>query len=92
MHHSDFELRILAEQRSSDLIARAQLLNQLHDVRSRRRRKYFRSLPTRFRRPAPDRTVVDLREPPSPEPAPNPATATNKTEGPTVTLHTVRRS
>jgi hypothetical protein len=92
MHHSDYEIRILAEQRSSDFIARAERLTQLHDVRRRQRWTYFRSLLTRFRRPVPDRTVVDLREPPPPEPAPNPAKATDEGEGPTVTLHTGRRS
>jgi hypothetical protein len=84
MQHSDYEIRLLAEQRASELIAQAERLNRLMDVRRRPRRKYFRSLLIRFRRPARDRTVIDLREPP-PEPAPNLADAA---EGPPGAMHT----
>jgi len=77
MHHCDYAIRLLAEQRSSELIAEAERLNQLHDARRRQRRKNFRSLLTRFRRRAPGWTVIDLREPTPPKPAPNPAKATS---------------
>jgi hypothetical protein len=69
MHHSEYEIRLLAQQRSSELIADAARLNQLHDLRRHRRRRNLRSLLARFRRPAPAPTVIDLREPPAPEPA-----------------------
>jgi hypothetical protein len=75
MHHSEYAIRLLAEQRIAELIAEAERLNQLHDVRRRQRRGYLRSLLARFRRPAPGRIVIDLREPPPPAPAPNPAEA-----------------
>ncbi len=71
MHHCDYELKFLAEQRRSELVTQAKRLNQLHDARRGQRRKSFRSLLVRFRRPAPDPTVVDLCEPQPPEPAPN---------------------
>lgn len=44
MHHWDYELKLLAEQRRSELAAQAERLNQLHDARRGQRRKSFRSL------------------------------------------------
>jgi hypothetical protein len=85
MHHSDYEIRLLAEQRGSELGAQAERLNQLHDARRRQRR--FRSLLLRFRRPAPNPTVIDLREPPPPEPAPNPPKATDAAKGTSGAMH-----
>lgn len=61
MYLTDYEMRLLAEQRSAELIALADRLNQLHDAPHRPRRKYFRSLLVRFRRPVPGRTVVGLQ-------------------------------
>jgi hypothetical protein len=75
MHHSEYAIRLLAEQRRAELIAEARRLNQLHEVRRRRRGSRFRSLLAGWRRPAPGPTVIDLREPPPPEPAPSPAEA-----------------
>lgn len=66
MYHSDFAMRYLAEQRSSELIAEAERLNQLHDARRRWWRRYLRSFLARLGRPtATPRsgpTVIDLRE------------------------------
>jgi hypothetical protein len=62
MNYSDYEIRLLAQQRSAELIAETARLNRLHEFRRRRRRGYLRSLLARFRRPAPG-AVLDLREP-----------------------------
>jgi hypothetical protein len=75
MHHSEYELRLLAQQRSAELIAEAARLNRLHELRRRQRPKRLRSLLARFRRPVPSPGVVDLREPPPAEPVPPPAQA-----------------
>lgn len=85
MHHSDYEIRLLAAQRSAELMAQAERLNQRRKARGHQGRKYFRSLLIRSRRPAPDRIVIDLREPP--EPAPSPATATDAAEEAPETTH-----
>jgi len=76
MHHSLYAIRLLAEQRSAELIAEAQRLNQLQAVRHRRRRKHLRSFLARLHLLAPGRTVIDLREPPPPEPDADPAKVT----------------
>lgn len=88
MHHFDYEIKLLAEQRSTELIAQAERLNQRRNVRRRQRRKYLRSFLIRFRRPAPDRIAIDLREPPPGEPAPNPAKATDAAEEAPEAVHT----
>ncbi len=76
MHHSLYEIRLLAEQRSAELIAEAQRLTRLQAARRRQRRTYLRSFLARLHRPAPGRTVIDVREPPPPEAAPDASTAT----------------
>jgi hypothetical protein len=78
--HSEYEIRLLAEQSSSELIAEAERLNRRHDARSRHRRKYLRSLLTHFRRPGSDQVVVDLRGSLSPDSAPRSALATDVSE------------
>jgi hypothetical protein len=87
MHHSEYEIRFLAEMRAAELIAEAERLNQLHDARRRRGRRSFRALLIRFRRPAPDPTLLDLRERP-PEAAPNPAPASGAADGSKREMHT----
>jgi hypothetical protein len=64
MQHTDYEIRLLVEQRRGELIAQAERLNQLHGARGRERRKHFRSLLIRFRLPAegaPGATLTDVR-------------------------------
>ena len=73
--HSEYEIRLLAELRSSELIAEAERLNRLHDARRRYRRKYLRSLLGSFRRPVTGRVAVDLRDPVPPEAVPRQAAA-----------------
>ncbi len=86
--HFDYEIRLLAEQRSTELIARAERLNQRRNVRRRQHRKYFRSFLIRSRRPAPDRIAIDQGGPPPREPAPSPAKATDAAEEAPETVHT----
>lgn len=83
MYHSEYEIRLLAEQRSAELIAEAARLNRRHGLRRRQRPGYLRSLLARFRRPARSPVVVDLREPPPAEPVPPPAKARNAPAGTT---------
>jgi hypothetical protein len=80
MHHSEYAIRLLAEQRSAELIAEAERQNQLHGLSHRQRRTRLRSLLARFRgrRPAPSKTVIDLREEPTPSPAPEAEVATGR--------------
>ena len=73
MHHSEYAIRLLAEQRRAELIAEAERRNQLHGLAHRPPRRRLRSLLARFRRPAPSPPVIDLREPPTPsQPLPGP--------------------
>jgi hypothetical protein len=65
MYHSEYEMRLLAQYRSAELIAEAARLHHLHDRSRPPRRTFLRSLLTRFRRPASSRTVIDLRERPA---------------------------
>ena len=90
MHHFDYEIKLLAEQRSTELMTQAERSNQLRNARRRQRRKYFRSFLIRSRRPAPGRIAIDLREPlpPPPEPAPSPAKATDAAEEGPEAMHT----
>lgn len=88
MHHSEYEMRLLAQQRSAELIAEAARLNQLHELRRHRRPRYLRALLARFHRPAPGRTIVDVRERPAAEPAPHPAEAPDAAEATTPAIPT----
>ena len=91
MHHSEYELRLLAQQRSAELIAEAARLNRLRELR-RQRPGYVRSLLTRFRRPPRSRSVIDLCEPPPAEPVPPPAKARNAAAATTPAIPTDLRS
>jgi hypothetical protein len=68
MQHSLYAIKVLAEQRSAELIAEAERLNRLHDTRPRQRRSHVRSLLSRFHlRPTHDAPVIDVREPRPPD-------------------------
>ena len=92
MYHSEYEIRLLAEQRSAELIAEAARLNLLHELRRRQRPGYLRSLLARFHRPVPSPVVVDLREPPLAEPVPPPAKTRNAAAGTTPAINADLRS
>jgi hypothetical protein len=61
MYHSEYAMRLLAEQHNSELLGEVERLNQRR-AQHRRRRRYLRSFLVRLRRPAPSSTVIDLRE------------------------------
>lgn len=62
MHYSEYNLRLLAEQRRSEAMAEAARLSQLHNARRRHRGKSVRPLIARFRRPAAPKALVYLSE------------------------------